>query len=47
MSALRVAAQPGTVWPKLPGALMALTLTAGLAIGLAVGGTMAARTGTQ
>ena len=47
MSALRVAAQPGTVWPKLPGAVMALTLTAGLAIGLAVGGTMAARTGTQ
>ena len=47
MSALRVAAQPGTAWPKMPGALMALALTVGLTFGLVVGATMAARTTTQ
>ncbi len=47
MSALRVAARPGTAWPKMPGALMALTLTVGLAFGLVVGTTMAVRTTTQ
>lgn len=47
MSALRVAAQPGTVWPKMPGAFMAAALAVGLAVGVAVGATMTARTATQ
>jgi hypothetical protein len=47
MSALRVAAQPGTVWPRMPGAFMGTALAVGLAIGLAAGATMAVRTSTQ
>ena len=47
MSAVRVTAQRGTVWPRLPWAFAALALTVGLVVGLAVGTTMATRTTTQ
>ena len=47
MSALRVAAQRGTTWPKLPVAAVALALTIGLVAGVAVGATVAGRATTQ
>ena len=47
MSALRVAAQPGNVLPRMPGAMMALALTVGLAFGLVAGAALAARTTTS
>jgi hypothetical protein len=47
MSALGVAAQPGTVWPRMPGAFLGIALAVGLGVGLAAGATMAVRTTTQ
>src|SRR3977135_1846632 len=47
MSALRVAAQRGTTWPRLPVAAGALALTVGLVAGVALGATTAGRATTQ
>ena len=47
MSALRVAAQPGFAWPRMPVAMTALALIVGLTSGLVVGVSMATRTTTQ